>query len=152
VANLGLSLEDLRQAIVATTLKGPKGTVQGRQRTFMLLDRDQAARFGIGPADIDNTLYDAFGQRQVTQYFTQLNSYHVILELLPEPRDSPHALEQLYVKSPLTGPQVPLNVFVRWTSPPATTLAINHQSQFPSGTLSFNLAPGVALGEAIAAI
>lgn len=118
----------------------------------LTIDRDQAARFGISPADIDNVLYDAFGQRQVTQYFTQLNSYHVILELLPEFRNSPHALEQLYVKSPLTGEQVPLNVLAKWTSLPTTALAINHQSQFPSVTLSFNLAPGLALSQAIEAI
>ena len=118
----------------------------------LTIDRDQAARFGISPADIDNTLYDAFGQRQVTQYFTQLNSYHVILELLPQFQNSPNALEQLYVKSPLTGQQVPLDVLAKWTSLPTTALAINHQSQFPSVTLSFNLAPGVALGQAVEAV
>lgn len=116
------------------------------------IDREQASRLGISPADIDNVLYDAFGQRQVTQYFTQLNSYHVILEVLPGLQNSPAALDQLYVKSPLTGAQVPLNVLAKWTSLPTSVLAINHQSQFPSVTLSFNLAPGVALGEAVAAI
>ncbi|WP_454683888.1 efflux RND transporter permease subunit [Ancylobacter moscoviensis] len=118
----------------------------------LTIDRDQAERLGISPADIDNTLYDAFGQRQVTQYFTQLNSYHVILEILPELQKSPHALDQLYVKSPLTGQQVPLGVLARWTSEPTSFLSINHQSQFPAVTLSFNLAPGVALGDAVAAI
>jgi len=116
------------------------------------INRDQASRFGISPQLIDNTLYDAFGQRQVTQYFTDLNSYHVILELDPAAQDSPSVLNQLYLTSPLTGEQVPLNVLVKETTEPTAVLAVNHQSQFPSVTLSFNLAPGVALGEAVAAI
>ena len=118
----------------------------------LTIDRDQAARFGISPAVIDNTLYDAFGQRQVTQYFTDLNSYHVILELKPAAQASPGALHHLYITSPLTGAQVPLDVLVRQTTQPTTVLAVNHQSQFPSVTLSFNLAPGTALGEAVAAV
>ncbi|MBS7545311.1 efflux RND transporter permease subunit [Ancylobacter oerskovii] len=118
----------------------------------LAIDRDQASRLGISPADIDNTLYDAFGQRQVTQYFTQLNSYHVILELEPALQNSPHALDGIYLTSPLTGARVPLSVLAKWTSEPTSFLSINHQSQFPSVTLSFNLAPGVALGEAVAAI
>ena len=118
----------------------------------LTIDRDQASRFGISPSDIDNTLYDAFGQRQVTQYFSQLNSYHVILELLPQFQNSPRALDQLYIKSPLTGEQVPLSVLAKWTSLPTSFLSINHQAQFPSVTLSFNLAPGVALGAAVEAI
>lgn len=116
------------------------------------IDRDQAARFGITPQSIDDTLDDAFGQRQVTQYFTDLNSYHVILELSPKAQSSPQAINQLYIKSPLTGAQVPLNVLVKETTQPTTVLAINHQSQFPSVTLSFNLAPGVALSQAVSAI
>ncbi|MDR6952071.1 hydrophobe/amphiphile efflux-1 (HAE1) family protein [Ancylobacter sp. 3268] len=116
------------------------------------IDRDQAARLGISPADIDNTLYDAFGQRQVTQYFTQLNSYHVILELLPQLQNSPRALDEIYLTSPVTGAKVPLSVLAKWTSEPTSFLSINHQSQFPSVTLSFNLAPGAALGDAVAAI
>lgn len=116
------------------------------------IDRDQASRFGISPETIDATLYDAFGQRQVAQYFTDLNSYHVILELPPKDQSSPMAINQLYIKSPITGAQVPLNVLVKQTTEPTSTLAINHQSQFPSVTLSFNLAPGVALSQAVAAI
>ncbi|MBB3771713.1 hydrophobe/amphiphile efflux-1 (HAE1) family protein [Angulomicrobium tetraedrale] len=118
----------------------------------LTIDRDQAERLGISPALIDNTLYDAFGQREVTQYFTQLNSYHVILEVLPELQNSPRALDDLYVTSPITGQQVPLSVLAKWTSLPTSFLSINHQSQFPSVTLSFNLAAGVALGDAVAAI
>ncbi|MFG1463173.1 efflux RND transporter permease subunit [Xanthobacter sp. DSM 24535] len=118
----------------------------------LTIDRDQASRLGISPTDIDNTLEDAFGQRQVTQYFSQLNSYHVILELLPELQNSPKALDEIYLRSPLTGQQVPLRVLAKWTSQPTTFLSINHQSQFPAVTLSFNLASGVALGDAVAAI
>jgi len=118
----------------------------------LTIDRDQAARFGIQPALIDNTLYDAYGQREVTQYFTQLNSYHVVMEVLPELQDQPNTLNSLYVNSPVTGQQVPLNTLVKWTTRPTTFLSINHQDQFPAVTLSFNLAPGVALGQAVAAV
>ncbi|MCK0206833.1 efflux RND transporter permease subunit [Starkeya koreensis] len=124
---------------------------QGGATLTLTIDREQASRLGVSPADIDAVLYDAFGQRQVTQYFTQLNSYHVILEVLPALQNSPAALDQLYVKS-ASGTQVPLSVVAKWTSLPTGVLSINHQSQFPSVTLSFNLAPGVALGEAVAAI
>jgi multidrug efflux pump subunit AcrB len=116
------------------------------------IDRDQAARFGIQPQLIDDTLYDAFGQRQVTQYFTQLNSYHVVLEVLPALQRPSEALGSIYVNSPSTGGQAPLSTFVKWTNEPTNFLSINHQSMFPSVTLSFNLAAGVSLGQATAAI
>jgi multidrug efflux pump subunit AcrB len=118
----------------------------------LAIDRDQAARFGIQPQLIDDTLYDAFGQRQVAQYFTQVNSYHVILEVLPELQNTPGALDKIYLKSPTTGQQVPLSALAKWTTRPTTFLSINHQSQFPAVTVSFNLAPGVALGQAVEAI
>jgi len=118
----------------------------------LVIDRDQAARFGIQPALIDNTLYDAFGQRQVTQYFTQLASYHVVLEVSPALLGDPHTLEKIYIKSPTTGQQVPLSAFTRYDTGHTSYLSINHQGQFPAVTLSFNLAPGVALGDAVAAI
>jgi hydrophobe/amphiphile efflux-1 (HAE1) family protein len=118
----------------------------------MTIDRDQAARFGIQPQLIDDTLYDAFGERQVTQYFTQVNSYHVIMETLPEVQKTTAALDQIFVKSPLTGKQVPLSTFVKWTTAPTTFLSINHQGQFPAVTLSFNLAKGAALSDAVTAI
>ncbi|MBB3397984.1 efflux RND transporter permease subunit [Rhizobium sp. BK060] len=124
----------------------------GGATVTLAIDRDQASRFGISPQTIDNTLYDAFGQRQVTQYFTDLNSYHVVLELAPQAQNSPLAINGLYIKSPLTGQQVPLNQLVRQTTEPTAVLAVNHQSQFPSVTLSFNLAKGVALSQAVAAI
>jgi hydrophobe/amphiphile efflux-1 (HAE1) family protein len=115
----------------------------------LTIDRDQAARFGIQPAVIDNTLYDAFGQRQAAQYFTQLNSYHVVLEITPALQGDPDSLNKLYVKSPITGQQVPLSTFAKFDTQHVTYLSINHQGQFPAVTLSFNLAPGVALGDAV---
>jgi hydrophobic/amphiphilic exporter-1 (mainly G- bacteria), HAE1 family len=116
------------------------------------INRDTASRYGIQPQLIDDTLYDAFGQRQVTQYFTQLNSYHVILEVLPELQASIDTLNKIYLKSPLTGEQVPLSTFATWTSVPVRPLSISHQGQFPAITISFNLAQGVALGEATNAV
>jgi multidrug efflux pump subunit AcrB len=118
----------------------------------LTIDRDEAARFGIQPAVIDNTLYDAFGQRQAAQYFTQLNSYHVILEVSPSLQRDPNTLNRLYVKSPITNQQVPLSTFARFDTHHVSYLSINHQGQFPAVTLSFNLAPGAALGEAVDAI
>ena len=116
------------------------------------INRDTASRYGIQPQLIDDTLYDAFGQRQVTQYFTQLNSYHVILEVLPELQGSIDTLNNIYIKSPLTGEQVPLSTFAKWTSAPVRPLSISHQGQFPAITISFNLAQGVALGQATDAV
>jgi len=116
------------------------------------IDRDQAARFGIQPAVIDNTLYDAFGQRQAAQYFTQLNSYHVILEIDPKLQADPDTLNKLYITSPVTGQQVPMSTFVKFDTNHVNYLSINHQGQFPAVTLSFNLGAGISLGEAVDAI
>src|SRR6266850_1522136 len=116
------------------------------------INRDTASRYGIQPQLIDDTLYDAFGQRQVTQYFTQLNSYHVILEILPELQGNLDTLSKIYVKSPTTGDQVPLSTFATWTSVPVRPLSISHQGQFPAITISFNLAQSVALGQATNAV
>ena len=118
----------------------------------LTIDRDTASRFGIQPQLIDDTLYDAFGQRQVTQYFTQLNSYHVILEILPELQGNLDTLNKLYIRSPTTGDQVPLSAFAKWTSVPVRPLSISHQCQFPAITISFNLAQGIALGQATQAV
>jgi HAE1 family hydrophobic/amphiphilic exporter-1 len=118
----------------------------------LVIDRDQAARFGIQPALIDATLYDAFGQREVTQYFTQLNSYHVVLEITPSLLGDPNSLGRIYIKSPVTNQQVPLSTFTRFDTGHTSYLSINHQGQFPAVTLSFNLAPVVSLGEAVTAI
>jgi multidrug efflux pump len=114
------------------------------------IDRDTASRFGITPQALDDTLYDAFGQRQVSTIFTQLNQYHVILEVAPRFQQNPDALKTIYVRS-ATGTQVPLSAFTHF-EPRTIPLAVNHQGQFPAVTLSFNLAPGVALGEAVKAI
>jgi HAE1 family hydrophobic/amphiphilic exporter-1 len=118
----------------------------------LTIDRDTASRYGIQPQLIDDTLYDAFGQRQVTQYFTQLNSYHVILEILPGLQGKLDTLDKLYIRSPTTGDQVPLSVFCKWTTVPVRPLSIAHQGQFPAITISFNLGQGVALGQATDAV
>ncbi len=117
----------------------------------LVIDRDAAARFGIQPQAIDDTLYDAFGQRQITQYFSQVNSYHLIEEVMPNQVSNVETLNKLYVHS-ATGQTVPLSTFVKWLTRPVQPLSISHQSQFPAVTVSFNLAPGVALGQAVTAI
>ncbi|PYV72975.1 MAG: acriflavine resistance protein B [Acidobacteria bacterium] len=122
----------------------------GGLQADLVIDRDSASRLGILPAAIDNTLYDAFGQRQVSTIYTQLNQYHVVLEVDPQFQQNPDDLDNIYVKSG-TGTQVPLAAFSHVEQTNAA-LAINHQGQFPVVTLSFNLAPGVSLGEATKAI
>jgi multidrug efflux pump len=122
----------------------------GGLQADLTIDRDTASRLGILPAQIDNTLYDAFGQRQVSTIFTQLNQYHVILEVAPQFQQNPGSFKDLYVKS-ATGPQVPLSTFTQLNTSNAS-LAVNHQGQFPVVTLSFNLAPGKSLGDATKAI
>jgi multidrug efflux pump len=116
----------------------------------LVIDRDTASRLGILPQAIDDTLYDAFGQRQVSTIFTQLNQYHVVLEADPTFQQSPDSLRNIYVRSS-TGAQVPLTAFTHFQSANAL-LAINHQGQFPVVTISFNLGPGVSLGQATKAI
>ena len=116
----------------------------------LVIDRDTASRLGIFPADIDNTLYDSFGQRQVSTIFTQLNQYHVVLEVDPQFQQDPASLKYIYVKAS-SGALIPLSAFTRF-EPGATALALNHQGQFPVVTLSFNLAPNGALGDAVNAI
>jgi hydrophobe/amphiphile efflux-1 (HAE1) family protein len=114
------------------------------------IDRDAASRLGIDPAAVDNTLYDAFGQRHVAQLFTTLNTYYVILEVDPSFQLGPYALNRIYVRSS-NGTMVPLSQFtnIDYGSAP---LAVNHQSQFPSVTLSFNLSPGTSVGAAVSAV
>jgi hydrophobe/amphiphile efflux-1 (HAE1) family protein len=111
-------------------------------------DRDEAARFGIQPGAIDNILYDTFGQREVAQYFTGNKAYYVILEALPNEFSKLETLQKLYVKSS-SGAVVPLSTIVHQTTVPVQPLAINHQSQFPSVTVSFNLRGDVSLGDAV---
>ena len=116
------------------------------------INRDQASRFGISPQIIDDTLNDAFGQRQITQYFTQLKTYWIVLEILPEQQRDLASLDLIYIKSPLTGGAVPLSTLVNVDSGKVGPLSIAHQGQFPAVTLSFNLQPGIALGQAVEAI
>ena len=116
------------------------------------IDRDMASRYGIQPQLIDDTLYDAFGQRQVTQYFTQVNTYYVVEEVLPQLLGDPATLDKIYIRSPTSNQMVPVSAFAKWTTAPVAPLSISHQGQFPAITISFNLAQGVALGPATAAI
>jgi multidrug efflux pump len=113
----------------------------------LVIDRDTASRLGIAPQAIDNTLYDAFGQRQVSTIYTQLNQYHVVMEVDAAFRDSTDAIQSLYVRSS-NGTQVPLSAFTHFEMK-TTSLAVNHQGQFPAVTISFNLGEGVALGDAV---
>ena len=116
------------------------------------INRDAAARFGIQAQEIDGTLNDAFGQRDVTQYFTQQSSYFVVLEALPDLQKDPTSLNEIYVKAPGTGQAVPLSTLVSFDTDAIGPLSVSHQSQFPAVTLSFNLRSGVALGQAVTAI
>ncbi|MGH9435401.1 MAG: efflux RND transporter permease subunit, partial [Terriglobia bacterium] len=118
--------------------------------TSLTIDRDTASRLGISPQTIDNTLYDAFGQRQVSTIYTAINQYHVVMEVGPSFQQNPDALKTIFVRSG-NGTEVPLSAFAHF-APSTTTLAVNHQGQFPAITLSFNLAPGVSLGQAVNAI
>ena len=119
-------------------------------KAAVVIDRSTASRLGITPQMIDDTLYDAFGQRQVSTMYTELNQYHVVMEVEPRFWQRPDTLHDIYVRSS-TGVQVPLSAVARF-EPSSDTLQVNHQGQFPSVTLSFNLAPGVALGDAVRVI
>ena len=118
----------------------------------LTIDRDRASSYGILPSVIDATIYDAIGQRQIAQYFTQLNTYRVVLEVTPRMQEDPDLLNKLYVTSPSNGKQIPLATFVKIDNTKTNYLSISHQGQFPAITISFNLAPGTALGEAVDAI
>jgi multidrug efflux pump len=118
--------------------------------TAVRIDRSTASRLGITPQMIDDALYNAFGQRQIATIFTQLNQYRVVLEVKPDFRQDPAALQQIYLRSPSGGP-VPLSTFTS-IEERATPLLVSHQGQFPAVTVSFNLAPGVSLGAAVDAI
>jgi multidrug efflux pump len=118
--------------------------------TSVRIDRPTASRLGITPQMIDDALYNAFGQRQISTIFTQLNQYRVVLEVKPDFRQSPEALQQIYLRSSSAG-QVPLSAFT-FIEERATPLAVNHQGQFPVVTISFNLAPRISLGHAVQAI
>jgi multidrug efflux pump subunit AcrB len=116
----------------------------------LVIDRDTASRLGITPQSLDNALYDAFGQRQVSTMYRALNQYHVVMEVAPQYQQTPEALQNIYLKSS-NGTPIPLAAFTHY-EPSNTPLAVNHQGQVPSVTISFNLAPGVSLGAATQAI
>jgi len=142
--------------------------LNGGLATNITIDRDTASRLGIFPQAIDNTLYDAYGQRQVSTIFTQLNQYHVVLEVLPNFAQDPQNVRDIYIRPSVvtqntgapsangaavttSGAPVPISTFTHLSSS-STSLAVNHQGQFPVVTLSFNLAPGASLGQATKAI
>ena len=116
----------------------------------LVIDRAAAARLGVTTQAIDNTLYDAFGQRQVSTMYTRINQYHVVLEVDPQFWQNPEGLKYIYLKG-AGGSQLPLNAVAHY-EPASTSLVVTHQGQFPSVTLSFNLVPGLALGDALAAV
>lgn len=143
-------LERLRQLPELTDVTTDQ---QNSAPTAMVtIDRQRASSYGITPAMVDATIYDAVGQRQVAQYFTQLNSYNVVLEVTPELQRDPSLFDRLYLTSPINGQQVPLSTFVKLDTSKTGYLAISHQGQFPAVTLSFNLKPGASLGQAVEAI
>jgi len=153
------NLDDLQQwapRVEAAMKRIPElGDIDSDQQTrglqaSLVIDRDTASRLGISPRAIDNTLYDAFGQRQVSTIFTELNQYHVVMEVDSAFRESTDGIRGLYVKSS-KGNQVPLSAFTHYETK-NTALAVNHQGQFPAVTISFNLADGVALGDAVTKI
>jgi multidrug efflux pump len=139
------ALETLPQLRDVSTDQQDKGLQEQ-----LVIDRDTASRLGLDAQTIDNTLYDAFGQRQVSTVFTQLNEYHLVMEVAPDFQQNPDALKSIYAGSS-NGTEVPLSAFTHFQSRTAP-LAVNHQGQYPAVTLSFNLAPNVALGDAVDAI
>ncbi|HZP24138.1 MAG TPA: multidrug efflux RND transporter permease subunit [Terriglobales bacterium] len=136
------TLPDLRDVNTDQQDRGLDATV--------IIDRDTASRLGVSPRDIDNALYDAFGQRQVSTIYRQLNQYHVVMEVDRHYQTSPEALQSVYVHSS-NGQMIPLAAIAHF-GPANAALAVNHQGQFPSTTISFNLAPNVSLGQATQAI
>ena len=121
----------------------------GGSITHINIDRSAAARFGLTTSDVDEALYDAFGQRQINEYQTEINQYNVILELDAAQRGKAESLNYFYLRSPLTGEMVPLSALARFDVPTSGPLSISHDGMFPAANLSFNLAPGVALGDAV---
>jgi multidrug efflux pump len=141
-------LEALRHIPIITDVNSDAQN-QGLQ-SMVQYDRDTAGRFGISPQLIDNTLYDAFGQRQVSTVYSTYNQYHVVMEAAPQFWQDPETLRDIYVKSP-NGTEVPLNAIAHY-GPATAPLSVNHQGLFPAITISFNLGPGVSLGDAVKTI
>jgi hydrophobe/amphiphile efflux-1 (HAE1) family protein len=138
------------------TIRGLRDVATDQQSNattaVLTIDRDTAGRFGIQPQLIDDTLYDAYGQRWVTQYFTQLNQYHVVMEINPRYQEDPSALEHIFINSPITGQPVPLSLLVKLDTSKTGYQTVSHQGQFPAATISFNLAADTALSQAFDAI
>ncbi|MCU1263570.1 MAG: mdtC [Bryobacterales bacterium] len=129
-------------------IKDPNSDQQAKGlQTRLVVDRDTASRLGLSAQQIDDGLYDAFGQRQVSTMYKSINQYHVVMEIDPEFQQGPQSLKQIYLRAS-NGAEIPFSSFAHFQTQ-NTTLAVNHQGQFPSITLSFNLAPGVALGDAV---
>jgi multidrug efflux pump len=155
----GDTVEDI-QKWAAVMLDAIKGLPQVRDSNTdlqnkglearIVIDRDTAARLGVAPQQIDDALYSAFGQRQVSTMYKPLNQYHVVMEAELPYQQNPDSLKNIYVRSS-NGVEVPLSSFIHYESG-VTAQSVNHQGQFPAVTLSFNLAPGVALGEAVDAV
>ncbi|WP_367874128.1 efflux RND transporter permease subunit [Luteolibacter sp. Populi] len=116
------------------------------------IDRQAASRFGIPAQAINSALYNAFGERQVTQFYTQVSQYKVIIEVPPELQKDPSTFDRIFLSSPITGGQVPLSSLVTFNTGASKPLSVNHLGQYPSVTISFNLAPSVALGDAVTAV
>lgn len=116
------------------------------------IDREAASRFGIETQAINSALYNAFGERQVTQFYTQVSQYKVIIEVSPELQEDTSTFDKIFVRSPLTNGQVPLSSLIKFNTASTKPLSVNHLGQYPAVTISFNLAPGVALGDAVAAV
>ncbi|MFL1517192.1 multidrug efflux RND transporter permease subunit [Pseudomonas prosekii] len=121
----------------------------GGSITHISIDRSAAARFGLTASDVDEALYDAFGQRQINEFQTQINQYNVILELDTQQRGKAESLNYFYLRSPLSGEMVPLSALAKFDAPTIGPLSIAHDGMFPAANMSFNLAPGVALGDAV---
>ena len=121
----------------------------GGSITHISIDRSAASRFGLTASDVDEALYDAFGQRQINEFQTQINQYNVILELDTQQRGKAESLNYFYLRSPLSGEMVPLSALAEFDAPTVGPLSIAHDGMFPAANLSFNLAPGVALGDAV---
>ena len=116
------------------------------------IDRQAASRFGIATETINGALYNAFGERQIAQFYTQVSQYKIILEVPPEQQANSSTFDKIFIKSPLTGGQVPLSALIRFDTKSTKSLSVNHLGQFPAVTISFNLAPNIALGDAVASV
>jgi hydrophobic/amphiphilic exporter-1 (mainly G- bacteria), HAE1 family len=143
----------LAQMRTLPELKDVSSDQQSNGRAVNLtIDRQAAARFGLSPTDVDTAIYELIGQDEITQYFTQQNSYHVVVEGPPDLQATPDIFNTVYVLSSSTGKTVPLSQFVKVDPLGTASLTVNHQSEFPAATLSFNLSPGVSLSQATGAI